>query len=343
MKILIHSMVFTPSIGGTETATRLLAIGLIELGHQVKIVTDTKGEFTYTAGLEVHRCISMGEYLGLVRWCDVFIHSNISLRNAWPLLIHRRPWIVIHHTRIEAIEGEHTPASRVKQWATRYSTNFAVSKFMADNLESPSIIVKNPFADNVFCLQPGVPRDQDLIVVGRFLDDKGFQVAIEALHRLRQRGFTKTRMTIVGDGPYRAQLDALTQKKDLGSVVKFTGIKLPDELAQLFNRHKILIVPSLTPETFGLVAVEGMACGCLVIGSDVGSLKETIGPCGLTFKAGDVNALADLLQKHLEHPEAKEPYIKAAAAHLAQFERARIIPSIASCIEQIVADWKGKN
>jgi glycosyltransferase involved in cell wall biosynthesis len=342
MKILIHSMVFSPSIGGTETATRLLAIGLKEMGHEVKIVTDTKENSSYAVDLEVHRNISTGEYLRLLRWCDVFVHSNISLRNAWPLLIYRRPWIIIHHTRIEAIEGEHTLASRVKQEATRFSTNLTVSQFMADNLHSPSIIVKNPYADDVFRVQPDTVRDRELIVVGRFLEDKGFQVAIEALHRLRQRGFIKTRMTVVGDGPYRAQLDALARKKDLQSVIEFTGIKPPEELAQLFNRHKILIVPSLTPETFGLVAVEGMACGCLVIGSDVGSLKETIGPCGLTFKAGDADALANLMQTQLEHPEAKEPYIQAAPAYLAQFERARIIPSIAKCIEKAVADWKGK-
>jgi len=342
MKILIHSTVFSPSIGGTETATRLLAIGLNELGHEVKVITDTKGVSLDTEGIEVHRGISTREYLQHVRWCDVFIHSNVSLRNAWALLLYRRPWVIIHHTRIEAIEGEHALTSRLKQWATRFATNLSVSKFMADNLHSPSIVVKNPYADDVFRAQPEAVRDQDLIVVGRFLDDKGFQVAIEALDRLRQRGFTKTRMTMVGDGPYRAQLDELTRKKGLQSVVEFTGIKASKELSQIFNRHKILIVPSLTPETFGLVAVEGMASGCLVIGSDVGSLKETIGPGGLAFKAGDAEGLANLLQTHLEHPEAQAPYIKAAASHLGQFERARIIPSIAGCIEQALANWKGK-
>jgi glycogen(starch) synthase len=166
-------------------------------------------------------------------------------------------------------------------------------------------------------------------VVGRFLDDKGFQVAVEAMHHLRQRGFTESKMTIVGDGPYRQQLKALTKELGLESVIEFTGLKPPEELAQIFNRHKILIVPSLTPETFGLVAIEGMACGCLVIGSDIGNLKETIGPCGLTFKAGDTLALTDILQNQLAHPEAKKPYICAASAHLSQFERIRIIPRIA--------------
>jgi glycogen(starch) synthase len=342
MKVLIHSMVFSPSIGGTETATRLLAIGLNELGHQVKVITDTSEGPSSVDGIEVYRGPSISEYLRLVKWCDIFVHSNISLRNAWPLLVYKRPWVVIHHTRIEAVEGEHTISSRVKQWIAKIPINLTVSKFMSDSLNTPSTVIKNPYADNVYRVDPGVDRNRDLIAVGRFLNDKGFQVAIEALHKLRQRGFTNTRLTLVGDGPYREQLDALTKKLNLQSAVDFTGIKGPEELVKIFNRHKILIVPSLIPETFGLVAIEGMASGCLVIGSNVGSLKQTIGPGGLTFKSGDVDELANYLQTHLEHPEAKEPYLQAAAPHLVQFERALIIPPIADCLEQIVADSRHK-
>lgn len=340
MKILIQSCVFSPSVGGTETATRLLAIGLQELGHEVRVVTDTEGDSIYTASLDVYRHPSKGELLGLVCWCDVFIQSNISLRNAWPLLLCRRPWIIVHHSRIEPADNRCTLTSRLKQWVTRFATNLAVSRFMANNLHSPSVVLQNPYADDVFRVQSGVTREQDLIVVGRFLEDKGFQAAIEALYRLHQRGLTQTRMTIVGEGPYREQLVALIQKRHLQGAIDLMSIKPPEDLAHLFNHHKILIVPSLTSETFGLVAVEGMACGCLVVGSDVGSLKETIGPCGLTFKAGDVDALTDLLQSQLEHPEAKKPYVQAAADHLSQFVRARIIPAYADAIEQAVADWK---
>jgi glycosyltransferase involved in cell wall biosynthesis len=343
MKILIQSVVFSPSIGGTETATRLLAIGLNELGHEVKIVTDTKEYAPQLEGIEVHRDISRSKYLQLVGWCDIFIHSNISLRNVWPLLIHRKPWVIIHHTRIEAVEGEYSLVSRIKQWVIRYATNLSVSKFMADNLHYPSIVVKNPYGDDTFRVESGAVQDRELIVVGRFLKDKGFQVAIEALAKLRQRGFANTKMTMVGDGPYREELDDLTRRRGLQSAIKFTGIKPPQELAQLFNRHKILIVPSLTPETFGLVAVEGVACGCFVIGSDVGSLKDTIGPCGVTFKAGDADSLANLVQSHLEHPEAQKPYAQAAATHLSQFERAKIIPFIADCLEDALAKWKERS
>lgn len=340
MNILIQSCLFSPSVGGTETATRLLAIGLHDLGHQVKVATETEGDSPYTAGLEVHRKPSHLEFLRLVGWCDILIHSNISLRNVWPLLIRRRPWIIIHHTYINAMDDPRT--SRLKQWVTRFASNVAVSEFMAGGLQAPSVVLENPYADDVFRIQPGVSRDLDIIMVGRLHVDKGFQVAIEALHRLHQRGYVKTRMTLVGEGPYLDELVALTKKLELQDAVEFTGIKSPEELARTFNRHQVLIVPSLTPETFGLVAIEGMACGCLVVASDVGSLKGTIGPAGVTFPAGDVDALTKLLQIHLDRPEAKAAYIKAAPEHLAQYERARIIPPYAAYIEETLARWKGR-
>ena len=211
MKILIQSCLYSPSIGGTETATLLLALGLRELGHEVKVVTDVGGESPYSMDFPVYRRVPAGQLLGLVRWCDVFIQCNISLRHAWPLLIHRRPWIIIHHTRLEP-NGRHTLVSRVKQWTTRFATNVAVSKFMADHLRSPSVVLKNPYADDVFRPEPGIARTQNLIVVGRLIDDKGFQVAIDALYRLHHRGYTQLKMTIVGDGPYYKELVTLTKK-----------------------------------------------------------------------------------------------------------------------------------
>ncbi len=342
MKILIQSCVFSPSVGGTETATRLLAIGLQDLGHEVKVITDTEGDSPYTRDLDVHRRPGTREFLGLMRWCDVYVQSNISLRNLWPLLIYWRPWIIVHHTRYETDVGPPTFLSKVKQACSSFATNLTVSQYMADHLRSPSVVVKNPYADDVFHPLPGVVRQRDLLVVGRLNEDKGFQIAIEALYRLHQRGRSDVRMTLVGEGPHRDALQALALRRSLEGAIDFTGVKQPEDLARAFNAHRILIVPSLTSETFGLVAVEGMACGCLVVGSDLGGLRETIGPCGLTFPAGDVVALTGLIERLLEHPEALDPYLQAAPQHLAQFYRGTIIPSYADFFRQTLRRWKGE-
>jgi glycosyltransferase involved in cell wall biosynthesis len=92
------------------------------------------------------------------------------------------------------------------------------------------------------------------------------------------------------------------------------------ELAEELNAHKVLVAPSLGNEGFGVVALEGMACGCVVIGSEGGGLREAIGPGGLTFPNGDVEALAVCLEKALFDAETIARCRSAAPAHLARHQ-----------------------
>ena len=81
--------------------------------------------------------------------------------------------------------------------------------------------------------------------------------------------------------------------------LEFVGGKFGDELATLLNQHRIMVVPSRWPEPFGLVALEGIACGCAVGGSEEGGLKEAMGPCGISFKNSDYSSLAAALDRRL--------------------------------------------
>lgn len=65
------------------------------------------------------------------------------------------------------------------------------------------------------------------------------------------------------------------------------------ELVAELNRHRYLLVPSLWKEPFGIVALEGMACGCWPIVVDGGGLPEAIGNLGTVFTRGDVNDLSE--------------------------------------------------
>jgi glycogen synthase len=101
--------------------------------------------------------------------------------------------------------------------------------------------------------------------------------------------------------------------------VRFVGAKASVELADILNRHKILVVPSRYDEPFGVVALEGIACGCAVVGSRGGGLPEAIGPCGITFANGDSGGLARALEMLLTQPNEIERLVVNAPDHLAQF------------------------
>ena len=85
---------------------------------------------------------------------------------------------------------------------------------------------------------------------------------------------------------------------------------------QLLNAHQILVIPSRWQEPFGIVALEGIACGCVVVGSEGGGLKEAIGDCGPTFPNGDVQALTQTLVELLTNTGKLSTYRANAASHL---------------------------
>jgi len=94
-----------------------------------------------------------------------------------------------------------------------------------------------------------------------------------------------------------------------------------EELVQLLNRHKIMVVPSVWDEPFGVVALEGIACGCVVIGSEGGGLKQAIGSCGITYKNGDIEQLTFLLYNLLSQPQVLEEYTSNRIHHLAKHKK----------------------
>ncbi len=151
--------------------------------------------------------------------------------------------------------------------------------------------------------------------MGRLVSDKGPDLLLRAIARLKSVDL-RPQLTIVGAGPEDASLRAIVKELEIQSQVSFAGVKRGWELAELLNHHKIMVVPSLFHEPFGVVALEGIACGCVVVGSEGGGLKDAVGSCGITFPNGDEQALADRLETLLTVPESQRPYRAKAAAHL---------------------------
>jgi glycosyltransferase involved in cell wall biosynthesis len=170
---------------------------------------------------------------------------------------------------------------------------------------------------------PDISRDRDLIFLGRLVSDKGVDLLVEALAGLQQRGLTPG-LTIVGSGPEEAALRQQAESLQVSAQIQFLGVKQGQELARLLNAHKILVVPSRWQEPFGIVALEGIACGCVVVGSSGGGLKDAIGDCGLTFPNEDVSVLIDHLATLLTQPDRLTHHRSAAVAHLARHTRAAV-------------------
>jgi glycosyltransferase involved in cell wall biosynthesis len=102
--------------------------------------------------------------------------------------------------------------------------------------------------------------------------------------------------TIVGEGPEKESLRSRCFSEGMEEQISFVGKKQGAELVRVLNRHKIMVVPSRVREGLPLVVLEGIACGCYLLGSDLGGVPEAIGPCGETYQGENHIELAEKLK-----------------------------------------------
>lgn len=327
MKILIASYVFYPSMGGIEAVSAMLAEEFVRRGLECRVATCT-ADPTYTAfPYEVIRQPKAAQLFQLIRWSDVVLHSNLSMRLGWPMLLARKPWVVSHHTWIPK-----TLLGFLKRRCLMDARNISVSRAVAAHVGVPSTVIPSPYDNELFyeCSHP--LRNRDLVFVGRLVSDKGVDCILRALYLLKRRHIQPT-FTIVGTGPEEPRLREMVADLELGDRVSFAGAKRGTELADELRRYRVLVVPSLYEEPFGIVALEGIASGCAVVGSDGGGLKDAIGPCGITFPNGDVSLLADCLAFLLSSDAALEDCRREARSHLARFTKSRIASGYLSVLQ----------
>jgi glycosyltransferase involved in cell wall biosynthesis len=162
---------------------------------------------------------------------------------------------------------------------------------------SPGIDLGHDDADSI------PDRESDhVLFVGRLVPGKGADVLLDAFGGLLARR-PAARLTIVGDGPERAGLEARAHQ--LAAPVEFRGSLAPAVVADLLRRSSVVAVPSTVPEGLGLIALEAMARGAIVVATVCGGLAETMrdGDNGFVVPPGDVEALATALHEALETAE----------------------------------------
>lgn len=138
----------------------------------------------------------------------------------------------------------------------------------------------------------------DLVFLGELRMIKGIDVLLKALARLKREGRTVT-ATLVGSGPFEAELRRLTAELDLAAAVRFAGA-MPAREALALGR--IMVVPS-RKESLPYVVLEAAAAGKRLIATQVGGIGEIFGEqSGLLIPSDDEAALAGAIARVLDDP-----------------------------------------
>lgn len=154
----------------------------------------------------------------------------------------------------------------------------------------------------VFRSRYAAPEEKIIFFVGRMVREKGVQVLIEALPKVRW-GYHDAKLLICGGG-HREHLVNLAAYLGMERHVYFAGFVPDEDLLKIYQIIDIACFPSLY-EPFGIVALEAMAAHVPVVVSDAGGLPEVVenNVTGVTTYAGNPNSLADGLLKALHEPE----------------------------------------
>jgi glycogen synthase len=296
----------------------ILAEEFVAAGHQVRVVTQTPAEEEGDCSYEVVRLPSLIAYVRLLRWSDVCLYASVSLRGMWPMVVGGRPFVISHQT-VHDSPAPFDVAVALKKVVTRFSNNVSCSRSVQSRIGGRSIVIPNTYRDETFKEFPGVARDLDVVCVGRLVPDKGVEDAVDALSQIRHEGLYP-QLSIVGDGPGAPGIARRVRELGLDQQVSFVGVKRGLDLAKFIARHRVMVVPSRWAEPFGIVALEGIACGCVVVGTDRGGLPEAIGPSGITVPS-DSAAMARALKSLLENDSLLARYRSCGAAHLARHSR----------------------
>jgi len=133
------------------------------------------------------------------------------------------------------------------------------------------------------------PEERVLIHVSNFRLVKRVQDVIRIFGEVRKK--VPSRLLLVGDGPERSACEILTREMNLQQHVRFLGKQL--ELVPILSSADLMLMPSQS-ESFGLSALEAMACGVPVISSSVGGLPElqVHGETGYIAEIGDIDRMA---------------------------------------------------
>jgi D-inositol-3-phosphate glycosyltransferase len=199
-----------------------------------------------------------------------------------------------------------------------------------------------PVAQNLARLKLGLTGERILLFVGRIDPLKGADRLLEAVSYLKN--FHNLRLVIIGgDESSRSEVEKLRKLSiELGiqDRVTFQGTVKQTELPYFYSAADVCVVPSYY-ESFGLVALEALACGTPVVAADVGDLKNIIrqGKTGYVVNGNTPASLADGIARLLSRPSRDMESALTIRASVSRFDWANVAGELIRKLRPVLDKW----
>jgi glycogen(starch) synthase len=286
-------------------------------------------------------------------WLVAVAGDHLAKRYRCPLII------TIHATEFGRHQGwvEEHPQSHihgVERWiANRADRVIACSAYMREHVsdiygieEDRVTVIPNGIdpadlvaTDDLDGLRArfAAPDERLVLLVGRLVYEKGFQIALDALPGLIER-VEDVRFVVAGSGTAESDLRQQARAAGLDAHGTFLGWIGDDMLHSLYRIADLCVVPSIY-EPFGLVALEAMASGCPCLVADTGGLREVVPneDVGLRFRSRDPESLGAMAERLLTDETLRERLVAEASEHVLRFDWTDVADRTAAVYDEVVA------
>jgi N-acetyl-alpha-D-glucosaminyl L-malate synthase BshA len=203
-------------------------------------------------------------------------------------------------------------------------TNYDINKEIEVIPNFVDTQIFRPKVDNCIKKQLAAEGEKILIHTSNFRPVKRVTDVIKIFDIVQKE--IPSKLVLIGDGPDRSECERLTRQLDLSDKVKFLGKQ--DGLVEILSCSDLFIIPSQS-ESFGLAALEAMACGIPVISSSVGGLPELVkhNESGFIAEIGDIERMAKYAIDLLSNEKKYEIFAKNARDRAVNlFDISKIVP-----------------
>lgn len=322
---ILHA-VRSDAFAGVESHVARLSRAQLAAGDEVLVVGGDPAAMVQATGQGVRTlpATTVTDVLTTVRRlgrsADV-VHAHMTAAEiacATALLGLRTPLVVTRHF---ARDRGSNPVSALAGAgaARRVGAQIAISHYVADSIDTPSIVI-HPGVDSTTTTLRAADREPVVLVAQRLEPEKETGVALRAfaLSGLADRGW---RLDLAGDGAERGRLGALAADLGIAEATRFLGHRR--DVPELMERAALLLAPCRI-EGLGLTVLEAMAAALPVVAVGAGGHIETVGSVTspAMHPAGDASRAAELLSRLADDTAHRDAY----AVELQRVQRAHFTP-----------------
>ncbi|MFH5823216.1 glycosyltransferase family 4 protein [Georgenia sp. AZ-5] len=353
--------------GGVQFHVRDLAEELIQRGHTVSVLAPAEDstpvpDYVVSTGKTVAipyngsvARLNFGPVVGgrVRRWLEqgdfdlLHVHEpmipSLSMLALW---VADGPVVATFHTSMERSRALQAISPVVVPMLEKISGRIAVSeearRTLVEHLGGDAVVVPNGvFADRFAAARPapawtGTDERPTVAFLGR-LDEprKGLAVLAAAVEPVLAE-VPGTRFLVAGRGEAAEEREALAR---FGDAVTFLGGISDAEKASLFASVDAYVAPQTGGESFGIVLVEAMSAGALVVASDIPAFQAVLdgGRLGRLFRRGDATSLARNLVDVLSDRAATLPMRERAAAAVRRYDWSTVTSQVLAVYDMVLS------